>query len=65
MLLCFRESTFAVGARCLVQLVLGPDSIDNSATGGGGNKDRQGNDGQNTDGDSGLREFHLYVTPIY
>jgi hypothetical protein len=60
MLLRFRESTFAVGTRCLVQLVLGSDSIDNSATGGGGNKDRQ-----NNDGDPGLREFHLSVTPIY
>jgi hypothetical protein len=65
MLLRFRESTFAVGARCLVQLVLGPDSIDNSATGGGGNKDCQYKDRQYDDGDPGLREFHLSVTPIY
>jgi hypothetical protein len=65
MLLRFRESAFAVSARCLVQLVLRPDSIDNSATGSGGNKDRQYKDRQNNDGDPGLREFHLSVTPIY
>src|ERR1700752_479600 len=57
MLLGFREPAFAVSARGFVQLVLGPDSIDNPAPGTSGNKDRQNN------GDTGLREFHLYVTP--
>jgi hypothetical protein len=52
--------TFAVRFRGLIQLVLGPDSIDNSAPGASSNKDRQAD----ADGDPGLREFHLCVTPI-
>ena len=35
----FREFAFAISARGLVQLVLGPDPINNSAPGAGGNKD--------------------------
>jgi hypothetical protein len=56
--LSFREVAFAVRFRGLVQLVLGPDSIDNSAPGASSNEDRQNDD------DPGLREFHLCVTPI-
>jgi hypothetical protein len=59
MLLSFYELAFAISASSLVQLILGSNAIDNSATGASGNKDRQNY------GDPGLREFHLSVTPIY
>jgi hypothetical protein len=49
----FREFAFAIRSRSFIQLVLRSDSIDNSAPGGCGNKDRQNN------GDPGLREFHF------
>jgi hypothetical protein len=58
MLLGFFEVTLAISASGFVQLVLCPDSIDNSATGTSGNKDRQNY------GDPGLREFHLSVAPF-
>jgi hypothetical protein len=57
MLLGFFEVTLAVSASGFIQLVLCPNSIDNSATGASGNEDRQNY------GDPGLREFHLSVAP--
>src|SRR6266566_1395562 len=58
MLLGFFEVALAISASGFVELVLCPDSIDNSATRASGNKDRQNY------GDPGLREFHLSVAPF-
>jgi hypothetical protein len=57
-------SCFTEGARCLIQLVLRSDSIDNAATGGSDNQDGKTNTPRKNKRDPELSEFHLYVTPI-
>src|ERR1043165_5775923 len=53
------EPALAIGTRSLIQLVLPPNSVNDSAPGTSSNKDRQKED------DPGLSSFHLYVTPIF
>jgi hypothetical protein len=59
------ESAFAIGARGFVQLILRSDSIDYSAPGASGNEASDNKDRQKENGDPGLSEFHLSVTPIF